>query len=129
MTSRASLKLFLRNVLFFDNISVLKVYSKSFVYNAFNDFARYSPHPSFICSVKRDTRTQGHCQTVHQWRPVSRRDWKNRYNCAMYHIYDHITDCFYTKANSNNNNNFLCNLSANYCIPGNVILTLIKLNS
>ena len=60
MTSRASLKLFLRNVLFFDNISVLKVYSKSFVYNAFNDFARYSPHPSFICSVKRDTRTQGH---------------------------------------------------------------------
>ena len=35
MTSRASLKLFLCNVLFFDNISVLKVYSKSFVYNAF----------------------------------------------------------------------------------------------
>ena len=84
MTSRASLKLFLRNVLFFDNISVLKVYSKSFVYNAFNDFARYSPHPSFICSVKRDTRTQGHCQTFHQWRPVSRRDRKNRYNCVMY---------------------------------------------
>ena len=84
MTSRASLKLFLCNVLFSDNISVLKVYSKSFVYNAFNDFARYSPHLSFICSVKRDTRTQGHCQTFHQWRPVNRRDWKNSYNCAMY---------------------------------------------
>ena len=54
MTSRASLKLFLCNVLFSDNISVLKVYSKSFVYNAFNDFAGYSPHPSFICSVKKD---------------------------------------------------------------------------
>ena len=40
-----------------DKISVLKVYSKSFVYNAFNDFARYSPHPSFICSEKG---TQGH---------------------------------------------------------------------
>ena len=62
MTSRASLKLFLCNVLFSDNISVLKVYSKSFVYNASNDFARYSPHPSFIRSVKRDTRTQGNCQ-------------------------------------------------------------------
>ena len=58
MTSRASLKLFLCTVLFSDNISVLKVYySKSFVYNAFNDFAGYSPHPSFICSVKKDTRT------------------------------------------------------------------------
>ena len=57
MTSRASLKLFLCNVLFSDNISVLKVYSKSFVYNAFNDFVGYSPHPSFICSVRRDTRT------------------------------------------------------------------------
>ena len=37
---------------------------------------------------------------------------------------------FYTEANSNKyNNNFLSNLSADYCIPGNVILTLIKLNS
>ena len=57
MTSRASLKLFLCNVLFSDNISVLKVYSKSFVYNAFNDFVGYSPHPSFTCSVRKDTRT------------------------------------------------------------------------
>ena len=37
---------------------------------------------------------------------------------------------FYTEANSNKyNNNFLSNLSADYCIPGDVILTLIKLNS
>ena len=37
---------------------------------------------------------------------------------------------FYTEANSNKyNNNFLSNLSADYCTPGNVILTLIKLNS
>ena len=36
---------------------------------------------------------------------------------------------FYTEANSNKyNNNFLPNLSAHYCISGNVILTLIKLN-
>ena len=35
--------------------------------------------------------------------------------------------CFYTEANSNKyNNNFLSNLSADYCIPGDVILTLIK---
>ena len=34
---------------------------------------------------------------------------------------------FYTEANSNKyNNNFLSNISADYCIPGNVILTLIK---
>ena len=57
MTSRASLKLFLCNVLFSDTISVLKVYYKSFVFNAFNDSAGYSPHPSFMCSVKYDTRT------------------------------------------------------------------------
>ena len=37
---------------------------------------------------------------------------------------------FYNEANSNKyNNNFLSNLSADYCIPGDVILTLIKLNS
>ena len=36
MTSKASLKLFLCNVLFSDNISVLKVHSKNFVYNAFS---------------------------------------------------------------------------------------------
>ena len=37
---------------------------------------------------------------------------------------------FYTEANSNKyNNNFLSSLSADYCIPGNVILTSIKLNS
>ena len=36
---------------------------------------------------------------------------------------------FYTEANSKKyNNNFLSNLSADYCMPGNVILTLIKLN-
>ena len=35
MVSRASLKLFLCNVLFSDNISALNVYSKSFVYIAF----------------------------------------------------------------------------------------------
>ena len=52
MTYSASMKLFLCNVSFSDNISVFKVYSKSFVYNVFNDFAGYSPHPSFICSVK-----------------------------------------------------------------------------
>ena len=44
-------------------------------------------------------------------------------------VFIYVTDSFYTKANSNNNNNFLSNLSANYCIPGNVILILIKLNS
>ena len=54
MTSRASLKLFLCTVLFSDNISVLKVYySKSFVYNAFNDFAGYSPHPFFYMFCKK----------------------------------------------------------------------------
>ena len=42
----------------------------------------------------------------------------------------HLYHFFYTKANSSKyNNNFLSNLSADYCIPGNVILTLIKLNS
>ena len=42
----------------------------------------------------------------------------------------HLCYCFYTETNSNKyNNNFLSNLSADYCIPGNVILTLIKLNS
>ena len=35
MISGASLRLFLSDVLFSDNISVLKVYSKSFVYKAF----------------------------------------------------------------------------------------------
>ena len=41
----------------------------------------------------------------------------------MYQLY-HF---FYTEANSNKyNNNFLSNLSADYCTPGNVILTLIK---
>ena len=54
MTCRASLKLFLCNVLFSDNIFVLKVYSKSFVYNAFNDFAGYCPYPLLICSVKKE---------------------------------------------------------------------------
>ena len=40
----------------------------------------------------------------------------------------HLYHFFYTEANSNKyNNNFLSNLSADYCIPGNVILTLIKL--
>ena len=113
MTSRASLKLFLRNVLFFDNISVLKVYSKSFVYNAFNDFARYSPHPSFICSVKRDTRTLPNIpsmKTSQQKRPEK--------SVQLCNVFIYITDCFYTVANSNNNNNnnnnFLSNLSANY---------------
>ena len=55
--SYRSLKIRLCNVLFSDNISVLKVYSKSFVDNACNDFAGYSLHPSFIFSVKKDTRT------------------------------------------------------------------------
>ena len=42
----------------------------------------------------------------------------------------HLYHFFYTEANSNKyNNNFLSNLSADYCIPGDVILTLIKLNS
>ena len=44
----------------------------------------------------------------------------------------HLYHFFYTEleANSNKyNNNFLSNLSADYCIPGNVIHTLIKLNS
>ena len=51
MTSRASLKLFLCNVLFSDNISVCL--QRIFMI----DFAGYSPHPSFKCSVKKDTRT------------------------------------------------------------------------
>ena len=39
----------------------------------------------------------------------------------------HLYHFFYTEANSNKyNNNFLSNLSADYCIPGDVILTLIK---
>ena len=42
----------------------------------------------------------------------------------------HLYHFFCTEANSNKyNNNFLSNLSADYCTPGNVILTLIKLNS
>ena len=42
----------------------------------------------------------------------------------------HLYHFFYNEANSNKyNNNFLSNLSADYCIPGDVILTLIKLNS
>ena len=41
----------------------------------------------------------------------------------------HLYHFFYTEANSNKyNNNFLSNLSADYCIPGNVIHTLIKIN-
>ena len=55
MTSRASLKLFLC-------IFVLKVYSKNFVYITFNDFAGYSPHPSFICSVKKDIAKHSICE-------------------------------------------------------------------
>ena len=36
----------------------------------------------------------------------------------------HLYHFFYTEANSNkNNNNFLSNLSADYCIPGNVMPT------
>ena len=42
----------------------------------------------------------------------------------------HLYHFFYNEANSNKyNNNFLSNLSADYCIPGHVTLTLIKLNS
>ena len=42
----------------------------------------------------------------------------------------HLYHFLYTEANSNiYNNYFLSNFSADYCIPGNVILTLIKLNS
>ena len=42
----------------------------------------------------------------------------------------HLYHFFHTEANSNKyNNNFLSNLSADYCTSGNVILTLIKLNS
>ena len=42
----------------------------------------------------------------------------------------HLYHFFCTEANSiRYNNNFLSNLSTDYCIPGNVILTLIKLNS
>ena len=54
MPYSVSMKLFLCNVSFCHNISVFKVYSKSFFYNVFNDFAGYSPHPSFICFVKSD---------------------------------------------------------------------------
>ena len=37
---------------------------------------------------------------------------------------------FYTETNAiKYSNNFLSSLSADYCTPGNVILTLIKLNS
>ena len=39
----------------------------------------------------------------------------------------HLYHFFYTEANSNkSNDNFLSNLSADYCISGNVILTLIE---
>ena len=42
----------------------------------------------------------------------------------------HLYHFFYTEANSNKyNNNFLSNLSADYCISGNVILTLNKVPS
>ena len=44
-------------------------------------------------------------------------------------MYSFISQTVFTlKANFNNNNNFLPNLSANYCIPGNVILIFINLN-
>ena len=39
----------------------------------------------------------------------------------------HLYHFFYTEANSNKyNDNFLSNHSADYCISGNVILTLIE---
>ena len=39
----------------------------------------------------------------------------------------HLYHFFYTEANSNKyNNNFLSNLSADNCIPGSVMLTLIE---
>ena len=42
----------------------------------------------------------------------------------------HVYHFFYTETNSiKYSNNFLSSLSADYCTPGNVILTLIKLNS
>ena len=42
----------------------------------------------------------------------------------------HLHHCFYTEANSNKyDNNFCSNLSGDYCLAGNVILTLIQLNS
>ena len=108
MTSRASLKLFLCNVLFSDNISVLKVYSKSFVYNAFHDFVGYSPHPSFIWSVKKDTRTLPNIPSM-----KTSKQKRLEKQVQLCNVFIYITDCFYTKANSNNNNN-LSNLSANY---------------
>ena len=44
------------------------------------------------------------------------------------HVISSIYHCFHTEANSNYNN-FLPNLSSDYCITGDIILTLIKLNS
>ena len=65
------------------------MHCKSFVYNTFNDFAGYSPRPSFVCSVKR---TQGYCQTV-------RAEQKKGKTVRCIHVYH----CFYTEAYSNNN--------------------------
>ena len=89
MTSRASLNLFLCNVLFSDNISVLKVHSKSFVYDAFNDFARYSSHPSFICSVKKDTRTLPNIPSM----KTSQQKRLEKY-VQLCNVFIYITDCF-----------------------------------
>ena len=49
-----------------------------------NDFAGYSSRPSFLCSVKEDTKTLPNSPSVKT--PVSRRDSKNSYNCAIYSL-------------------------------------------
>ena len=54
----------------------------------FNDFVGYSPHPSFICSVKKDTRTLPNIRSINEDQSTE--------ETGKIGTFIYITDCFYT---------------------------------
>ena len=54
----------------------------------FNDFLGYSPHPSFICSVKKDTRTLPNIRSINEDQSTE--------ETGKIGTFIYITDCFYT---------------------------------